>query len=397
VILFPEVAESYLSRGVSADKRDVHAAVAGLDPGLFPGGFCTLVPDPGGDPAWAAALHADGAGTKSAVAYLVHRESGRLDVFEGLAQDAAVMNVDDVACVGATDGFLLSNAIARNAQRVDGAAVAAIVRGYRRFADDLRALGVGVTLAGGETADVGDLVQTLVVDATVFARVRRNRVVDASRIRPGQVIVGLASAGRASYERAENSGIGANGLTLARHVLLSHEYAARFAETYAPTLAADRVYQGRFRLEDVLPGAEMSVGDALLSPTRTYVPVVRAVLQRHLDRIGGIVHCTGGGQTKCLRFGRGLHVLKNDLFPVPAVFRAIRDTGAVPLREMFQVFNMGHRMEIYCDRDVADDVVGVARGFAIEAKVVGEVRVSAGANRLTILADGAELAYEAPG
>ncbi len=390
------MAESYLTRGVSADKRDVHAAVASLDPGVVPGAFCMLVPDPGGDPAWVAALHADGAGTKSIVAYLVHRETGRVDAFEGLAQDAAVMNVDDVACVGATDGLLLSNSIARNAHRVDGEAIAAIVRGYRRFAAELGALGIGITPTGGETADLGDLVQTLVVDATVFARMRRDQVVDASRIRPGQVIVGLASAGQASYERSENSGIGANGLTLARHVLLHPDYARRFPETCSPTVPRDRAYRGPFRLDDSLPGAGMTVGDALLSPTRTYAPVVKAALERARDRIAAIIHCTGGGQTKCLRFGRGVHVVKQDLFPVPPLFRAIADRGAVPPREMFQVFNMGHRMEIYCDPPVADEVIGVARGFAIAAKVVGEVRrAPADANRLTIVADGAELAYEA--
>ncbi|HLY38920.1 MAG TPA: AIR synthase related protein [Candidatus Binatia bacterium] len=390
------MAESYRSRGASADKADVHAAVGGLDPGLFPGAFCKLVPDPAGDPGWAAVLHADGAGTKSLVAYLVHRETGRLDVFEGLAQDAAVMNVDDALCVGATDGFILSNAIARNAHRIDGAVIAAIVRGYRRFADDLGALGVDVTLAGGETADVGDLVQTLVVDSTLFARVRRDQVVDASRVRPGQVIVGLASTGRAAYERGENSGIAANGLTLARHVLLRHDYAERYPETYAPTVAREHVYRGRFRLEDALPGAAMTVGDALLSPTRTYAPIVKTILDGDRGAIGGIVHCTGGGQTKCRRFGRGVHYVKSDPFPVPPVFRAILESGAVPAREMYQVFNMGHRMEVYCDPPVADRVVAAAEKFGVGARVVGEVRRSATErNRVTIVGDGQEFTFEA--
>src|SRR5262249_54433703 len=232
-------------------------------------------------------------------------------------------------------------------------------------------------------------------DSTVFARLRRDDVIDASRIRPGQVIVGLASAGRASYERAENSGIGANGLTLARHVLLRHEYAERFPESYATTIASDRVYQGRFRFDDALPGG-MSIGDALLSPTRTYAPVVKAFFTGARDRIGGIIHCTGGGQTKCLRFGRGLHIVKNALFPIPTVFRAIMDTGAVPIREMFQVFNMGHRMEVYCDPTAVAGVIAAARPFRIEAEGVGEVRVApTDANRLTIATEGAELTYEA--
>jgi phosphoribosylformylglycinamidine cyclo-ligase len=292
------------------------------------------------------------------------------------------MNLDDVICVGATEALLLSNSIARNAQRVDGDALAAVVRGYRQFVDGLRGLGIDVVLTGGETADVGDLVQTLVVDSTLFARLRREHVIDASRVRPGQLVVGLASAGRASYERAENSGIGAN--------------AERFPESYATTVPVDRVYHGRFRLDDALPDGGMSVGDALLSPTRTYAPVVKAVLGRARDRIGGIIHCTGGGQTKCLRFGRGLHIVKNDLLPVPALFRAIMDTGAVPLREMFQVFNMGHRMEVYCDPTAVEDVIAAARRFLIEAKVVGEVRAApTGTNRLTIVAEGAELTYQA--
>ncbi|HJQ84918.1 MAG TPA: AIR synthase related protein [Candidatus Binatia bacterium] len=388
------MAESYRSRGASADKAEVHAAVAGLDAGLYPGAFCTILPDPAGDPTAAAVLHADGAGTKAIVAYLVHRETGRTDVYEGIAQDAAVMNVDDLLCVGATDGFLLSNAIARNAHRVDGSVVAAVVRGYERFADALRPFGIGVTLAGGETADVGDVVQTLLVDSTVFARLPRDRVVDASRLRGGEAIVGLSSTGRAAWERADNSGIGANGLTLARHVLLRREYAERYPETCSPTVPADRAYQGRFRLDDALPGATMTVGDALLSPTRTYAPVVKAVLDRCREAVRAIIHCTGGGQTKCLRFGRGVHVVKHALFPTPPVFRAVMEAGAVPLREMFQVFNMGHRMEVYCDPAAAETVIGLARGLGVDAQVVGEVRRAAtDANRLTIVADGGDLEY----
>ncbi len=388
------MAESYSSRGVSADKPDVHAAVATLDPGLFPGAFCRIVPDPAGDPRWAAVLHSDGAGTKALVAYLVHRETGRTDVFEGIAQDSAVMNVDDVACVGVTTGLVLTNSIARNAHRVDGRALASIVRGYQRFAEELRPFCIDLTLAGGETADLGDVVQTLVVDSTVFARVARDRIVDASRLRGGEVIVGFASGGLATYERVENSGIGANGLTLARHALLRHDYADRFPETCSPTVARDRIYQGRFELDDRLPGTALTVGGALLSPTRTYAPVVKALLDRCRDRVSAIIHCTGGGQTKCLRFGRGLHFLKTDLLPIPAVFHAIMERGGVPLREMFQVFNMGHRMEVYCAPTAAEDVITAARGFGIEAKVVGEVRrAPTDANRLTIVAEDTELEY----
>jgi phosphoribosylformylglycinamidine cyclo-ligase len=388
------VAESYLSRGVSADKADVHAAIATLDPGLFPGAFCRIVADPSGDPRWASVMHTDGAGTKALVAYLVHADGGRADVFEGIAQDSAVMNVDDVACVGVTGGLVLTNSIARNAHRIDGSAIASIVRGYQRFAEDLGALGIDVTLAGGETADLGDAVQTLVVDSTVFARIERERIIDAGRLRGGEAIVALGSAGRATYERAESSGIGANGLTLARHALLRHEYAERFPETSSPTVAPDRIYQGRFALGDRLPGTAMTVGDALLSPTRTYAPVVKAVLERCRDRISAIIHCTGGGQTKCLRFGHGLHFVKRDLLAIPPVFHAIMETGGIPLREMFQVFNMGHRLEIYCAPTATDEVLTAARHFAIEAKVIGEVRrAPSDKNRLTITAEDTELEY----
>jgi len=388
------MSDAYRIRGASADKADVHAAVQALDPGLFPGAFCRVVPDPSGDPAWAAVMHTDGAGTKAIVAYLVYRETGRADVFEGLAQDSMVMNVDDLLCVGVTDGFVLTNTIARNAHRVGADAIASIVRGYRRFTDRLAGLGIGIALAGGETADLGDAVQTLVVDSTVFARARRADIVDASGLRAGHVIVGLASGGRAAWENDENSGIGANGLTLARHVLLRHDVAARFPETFSPTVPVDRVYHGRFRLDDPLPGSPQTVASALLSPTRTYAPVIRDVLARHRADVSGIVHCTGGGQTKCLRFGHGLHFVKDRLLPVPPVFRAVMESGAVPRREMFTVFNMGHRMEVYCAPAAADAVIAIAARHGIVAAVVGEVRPARqDANRLTIRSDGTDLAY----
>jgi phosphoribosylformylglycinamidine cyclo-ligase len=389
------VADTYLARGVSAAKPEVHAAIAGLDPGLFPGAFCKIVGDVAGDERFVAVMHADGAGTKAAVAYLAYREADRPEVFEGIAQDAAVMNVDDLLCVGVTERFLLSNTIGRNAHRVDGRVLEALIRGYERLAADLRPFGVELALAGGETADVGDLVATVVVDSTVFARLRRDAVVDAATIRVGDAIVGLASSGRATYEREENSGIGANGLTLARHVLLHGDYAARYPETYSPTLAPEHVYRGRFHLADRLPGSSMTVGAALLSPTRTFAPVVRQVLSRHREAVSGIVHCSGGGQTKCLRFGRGLHFVKDRLLPVPPVFRAIMEQGGVPRREMFEVFNMGHRLEIFCRPAAADGIVAIARGLGVDAQVIGEVRPNADpdANRLTIADGGDALDY----
>lgn len=389
------VADRYLARGVSAAKPDVHSAIASLDPGVFPGAFCKIVADAAGDERYASVMHADGAGTKAAVAYIAYKEADRPEVFEGIAQDAAVMNIDDLLCVGVTDRFLLSNTIGRNAHRVDGRVLEALIRGYERLAADLRPFDITLALAGGETADVGDLVATIVVDSTVFARIRRDAVVDATRIRAGDVIVGLASSGRAAYEREDNSGIGANGLTLARHVLLHGEYATRFPETYSPTMSADVVYRGRFRLDDRVPGTTMTVGSALLSPTRTFAPVVRQVLDRHRDAVSGIIHCSGGGQTKCLRFGRGLHFVKDRLLPIPPIFRTIMDEGRVPKREMFEVFNMGHRLEIFCRPAVADAMAGIARGLGIEARIVGEVRANdaADSNRLTIVDGKDQLTY----
>jgi phosphoribosylformylglycinamidine cyclo-ligase len=391
------VGETYRKHGASAEKAEVHAAIAGLDPGLFPGAFCKVVADVCGDDRYVSIMHADGAGTKAVIAYIVYKESGRADVFQGIAHDSAVMNVDDLLCVGVTDRFLLSNSIGRNAHRVGGDVIAHLVRGYQRFADTMRAHGITVVLAGGETADMGDLVQTVVVDSTVFARAPREHVIDASRVRAGDTIVAFASSGRASYESGPNSGIGSNGFTLARHLLLRREYAERLPETVSTTLARDEAYRGRFALTDRLPGTDLTVADGLLAPTRTYAPVVKAVLEQYREQVSAIIHCTGGGQTKCLRFGRGVHYVKNDLLPVPPVFRAIEATGAVPKREMFQVFNMGHRMELCCRAAVADAVADVARRFGVEAKVIGEVVPAPGSdtNRLTIAADGETLEYGA--
>ncbi|HEY3668333.1 MAG TPA: AIR synthase related protein, partial [Polyangiaceae bacterium] len=353
----------YLDRGVSATKDDVHRAIAKHSAGEVPGAFCKVIADPAGDPQMLAVMHADGAGTKSSVAYLLYAETGDASAFRGIAQDSLVMNTDDLLCVGATTGLLVSNTIGRNAHRVKGDVISALIDGYEACAEMLRGYGVEITLTGGETADVGDLVRTVIADSTVFARVPRAAVGDFSRVEPGDLIVGLSSTGKAAYESDESSGIGSNGLTLARHALLAHSYAERFPESFSETIPADKVYCGRFQLGDTLPGTTRTVAWGLLSPTRTYLPVVRALLGSPLSaHITGILHCSGGGQTKCRGFGRGLHYVKDSLFATPPLFRAIADSG-IEHKQMYQVFNMGHRMELYVRPSAAQGVVQAAERF----------------------------------
>lgn len=388
------MSDQYLKRGASATKDDVHRAIAHHDKGLFPGAFCKVVAEPGQSDL-VTIMHADGAGTKSSVAYLVYAETGDPTVFKGIAQDALVMNLDDLACVGATTGFLVSNTIGRNAHRVKGDAIKAIIDGFEEWVPRLAALGVELVMTGGETADVGDLVRTVIVDSTVVCRLPKNAVRDFSTVVPGDVIVGLASFGKATYEDDENSGIGSNGLTLARHTLLSREYAERYPESYSETIPADAVYCGRYRLDDTLPGTAHTVGWGLLSPTRTYVPVVRRLLGSALaSDVHGILHCSGGGQTKCLKFGQALHYVKDSLFSPPAIFQAISASG-ISSREMFQTFNMGHRLELYVAPSAAPGVIELANAFGIEAKVVGRIEASAdGKNRVTISHAGETHVYE---
>ena len=385
----------YLDRGVSPTKEDVHRAIAKHSAGEVPGAFCKVIADLAGDPLMLGVMHADGAGTKSSVAYLHYAETGDVRVFRGIAQDSLVMNTDDLLCVGATSGFLVSNTIGRNAHRVKGDVIAAIIDGYEACAEMLRGYGVEITLTGGETADVGDLVRTVIVDSTVFARVPREKVSDFSRVAPGDLIVALSSTGQAKYETEENSGIGSNGLTLARHALLAHSYAERFPESFSETIPADKVYGGKFQLSDALPGSTHDVAWGLLSPTRTYLPVVRAISASELaSRITGILHCSGGGQTKCRGFGRGLHYVKDALFPTPALFRTIQDSGIEP-KQMYQVFNMGHRMELYVRPEAAAGVIETAASFGVEAKIVGRIEANAGSdgNRVTIAANGQSFEY----
>jgi phosphoribosylformylglycinamidine cyclo-ligase len=385
----------YLDRGVSPTKDDVHRAIAKHSAGEVPGAFCKVIEDPAGDPKMVAVMHADGAGTKSSVAYLLYAETGDASAFRGIAQDSLVMNTDDLLCVGATSGFLLSNTIGRNAHRVRGDVISALIDGYEACANMLRGYGIEITLTGGETADVGDLVRTVIADSTVFARVPRADVRDFSRVEPGDLIVGLSSTGRTNYESEENSGIGSNGLTLARHALLAHSYAERFPESFSETIPADKVYCGRFQLQDTLPGTEHNVAWGLLSPTRTYLPVARALLSSELAaQVTGILHCSGGGQTKCRGFGRGLHYIKDALFPTPPLFRAIQDSG-IEQKQMYQVFNMGHRLELYVRPSAAAGVVEAAARFGVVAKIVGRIEANAGsgANRVTIAVNGQSYEY----
>jgi phosphoribosylformylglycinamidine cyclo-ligase len=389
------MSSEYLERGVSATKDDVHRAIAKQSAGEVPGAFCKVIPDPAGDPKMVGVMHADGAGTKSSVAYLLYAESGDPSAFRGIAQDALVMNTDDLLCVGATTGFLVSNTIGRNAHRVKGDVIAAVIDGYESCAAMLRSHGIEITLTGGETADVGDLVRTLIADSTVFARVPRADVLDFSRVEAGDVIIGLSSTGKASYEPEENSGIGSNGLTLARHALLAHSYATRFPESFSETIAIDKVYCGKYQLSDTLPGTSHTVAWGLLSPTRTYLPIVRAILASDLaGSISGILHCSGGGQTKCRGFGRGLHYVKDSLFLAPPLFQAIADSG-IAWQEMYQVFNMGHRLELYARPSAAQGIIDGAARFDVSGKIVGRIERNAdpSANRVTVVANGHTYEY----
>jgi phosphoribosylformylglycinamidine cyclo-ligase len=387
----------YAARGASATKADVHAAIAKLDRGLFPGAFCKITPDHlTGDPARCNVIHADGSGTKSLLAYLHWRETGDASVFRGLAQDSLVMNLDDLLCVGVTGPILFSNTINRNARRFPAEPLAELIAGHEDFIARLRKLGIEAINGGGETADVADLTATFTLDSCAVAIPRRDAIITGENIRPGLAIVGLASDGQAAYETAPNSGIGSNGLTSARHDLLSSYYREKYPETFDPALDPALAYCGPCKLSDPLPDSPLTVGQALLSPTRTYAPVIALLLRQDRAALAGLVHCSGGGQTKCLRFGRGVHYVKDNLFPPPPVFRAIQKSSGADAREMHRVFNMGHRMEIYCAPEHIGAVIAAAASFGIEPRVVGRIEASRrpdGANHLTLTAGGETLDY----
>ncbi len=389
-------AQSYLSRGVSPTKDDVKNAVSTQSKGLFPGSFCKIIPDMAGDENYCAAVHADGAGTKTSAAYIMNMETRDFSWYKGIAQDSLVMNTDDLLCIGADNDFFLSNTIGRNAHRVGGKAIAAIIEGYNDIIALLGEYGIRITMTGGETADVGDLVKTVIADSTAVVRMKRKDVIHATNIRPGDVIIGLASFGQSSYENKENSGIGSNGLTAARHMLLYKTYLEKYPESFSETIPEDKIYCGKYLVNDRLPGSRLTAGEALLSPTRTYLPVMKEVFAT-VDRrqIHGMIHCTGGGQVKCRDFGEGLCYVKDNLFERPAVFRAIFESGEVPAREMYQIFNMGHRMEIYCPENLADRIIDTATEFRVGARIVGHVEANdKKANRVVIRDQGMEFIYE---
>ncbi len=366
----------YQMRGVSADKEDVHAAIKHIDKGLYPKAFCKLLPDMmGGDPDYCSLMHADGAGTKSSLAYAYWRETGDLSVWKGIAQDAIVMNLDDLLCVGATDNILISSTIGRNKQLIPSEVISAIINGTEEILERLRSLGVGVYSTGGETADVGDLVRTVIVDSTVACRMKRSDVIDNARISAGDVIVGLASYGQASYEDSYNGGMGSNGLTSARHDIFCHEVSEKYPETYDSTLPSEVVYVGKRRLTEPveeLNGA-INYGQLVLSPTRTYAPIIAKLLTTLRGSVHGMIHCTGGAQTKVLHFVEGKRIIKDSWHEVPPLFKLIASEGKTPAKELYKVFNMGHRMEIYLDASFADEVIAISESFGVPAKVIGRV------------------------
>ena len=369
------MSERYMQRGVSAAKEDVHAAIRHIDKGLYPKAFCKILPDIlGGDPDYCNIMHADGAGTKSSLAYAYWRETGDLSVWEGIAQDAVVMNTDDLLCVGATDGILVSSTIGRNKNLIPGEVIAAIIGGTEKLLASLRAMGIGIHLTGGETADVGDLVRTVIVDTTVCCRMRRADVIDNARIQPGDVIVGLSSCGQATYEQRYIGGMGSNGLTSARHDLFAHSLGEKYPETYDHAIPDELAYSGSYHLTDPVEGSPLDAGQLVLSPTRTYAPVIRQLLQCMRPHIHGMVHCTGGAQTKVLHFvGDNCRVVKDNLFPIPPLFAAIQQQSGTSWEEMYKVFNMGHRMEIYTTPEHAPQVIQTAAQFHIDAQVVGRI------------------------
>lgn len=376
--------QRYNLRGVSASKEDVHAAIKNVDKGIFPKAFCKIIPDIlGGDPEWCNIMHADGAGTKSSLAYAYWRETGDLSVWRGIAQDALVMNTDDLLCIGATDNILVSSTIGRNKNLIPGEVISAIINGTEELLQRLRDMGVGIYSTGGETADVGDLVRTIIVDSTVTCRMRRADVINNANIKAGDVIVGLASFGQATYEDRYNGGMGSNGLTSARHDVFAKYLAEKYPETFDAAVPEDLVYSGSCRLDSPVEGSPLTAGQLVLSPTRTYAPVIKKLLSEMRPAIDGMIHCTGGAQTKVMHFVEGKHVIKDNLFPVPPLFDLIRRESGTPWAEMYKVFNMGHRMEIYVSPDHAQEVMDIASSFGIDSRVVGRVE-DAPANKLTI-------------
>lgn len=374
----------YNMRGVSASKEDVHNAIKDIDKGIFPQAFCKIVPDIlGGDAEYCNIMHADGAGTKSSLAYMYWKETGDLSVWKGIAQDAVVMNLDDLLCIGATDNILLSSTIGRNKNLIPGEIIAAIIKGTDELLEEMRALGINIYPTGGETADVGDLVRTIIVDSTVTCRMKRSDVISNHTIQPGDVIVGLSSSGQATYEKEYNGGMGSNGLTSARHDVFSNYLADKFPESFDPSVPSDLVYSGKLKLTEAIANLNIDAGKLVLSPTRTYAPVIKKILDSHRSQIHGMVHCSGGAQTKVLHFVDNVHVIKDNMFEVPPLFQIIHEQSGTSWHEMYKVFNMGHRMEVYVNPEVAQQIIDISNSFGIDAQIVGKVEAHEG-KKLTI-------------
>lgn len=367
--------DKYAERGVSSQKEDVHKAIANIDKGLFPQAFCKVIPDVmGGDENWCNVIHADGAGTKSSLAYIYWKETGDISVWRGIAQDAIVMNIDDLLCAGISDNFLLSSTIGRNKKRIPGDVIAEIINGTEAFIESLKPYGINIVSGGGETADVGDLVKTIIVDSTVTARARRSDIISNHNIRQGDVIIGLASDGQATYEKQYNGGMGSNGLTSARHDVFHGDYRNLYPESYDEQLSADLAYTGGLKLTDSIPGIPLNAGQMVLSPTRTYAPVVKAFFEELKPHIHGMIHCTGGAQTKVLHFVKdNLHIIKDNLFKTPVLFETIQKHSNTSWNEMYKVFNMGHRLELYVPAEYADAFIAISKTFNIDAKIIGRV------------------------
>ena len=387
----------YNQRGVSAGKEDVHNAIKNIDKGLFPKAFCKIIPDIlGGDEQWCNIMHADGAGTKSSLAYVYWKETGDISVWKGIAQDAIIMNLDDLLCVGAIDNIILSSTIGRNKNNIPGEVIAEIINGTEEILAELREMGVGIYSTGGETADVGDLVRTIIVDSTVTCRMKREDVISNHKIKPGNVIVGLASYGKATYEKEYNGGMGSNGLTSARHDVFSKYIAEKYPESFDPAVPYDLVFAGGKALTDKITtetGEEVTAGKLVLSPTRTYAPVIKQILDKYRAQIDGMVHCSGGAQTKVLHFVDNVHVIKDNLFPIPPLFELIQKESNTDWQEMYKVFNMGHRMELYVSEDIAQDIIAISESFGIPAQIVGRVE-AADSKKVTVQSPYGTFIYE---
>ena len=379
--------DRYIQRGVSADKEDVHNAIKNLDKGLFPSSFCKIVPDYlTGDEDYCLIMHADGAGTKSSLAYMYWKETGDISVWKGIAQDALIMNIDDLLCVGSVDNIMLSSTIGRNKSLINGDVLSEIINGTEELLTEYKKFGINIISTGGETADVGDLVRTIIVDSTVVARMKRADVIDNTHIKAGNIIIGLSSSGMATYETEYNGGMGSNGLTSARHDVFSKVLAEKYPESFDPSVPIDLVYSGAKKLTDTVDGSVLDAGKLVLSPTRTYAPIIKKILDKYRKQINGMVHCSGGAQTKVLHFVNNAHIIKDNMFALPPLFQLIQEESGTNWKEMYKVFNMGHRMELYAPKEITEDIIAISKSFNVDAKVIGRVESFEG-KKLTITSE----------